>query len=53
VCAVTVTKCGDCGISGPMVGHVGDGNFHVLLLLDKDSEGDINKAKTIASNIAE
>nr|XP_054749420.1 probable D-lactate dehydrogenase, mitochondrial isoform X2 [Lytechinus pictus] len=32
-----------------IVGHVGDGNFHCLLLLDKDNDDDFKKAKEFTS----
>lgn len=40
------------GMTGPVVGHVGDGNFHVLLLLDKNNPEDIEKTKGILSRLA-
>ena len=39
-------------VSGPMIGHVGDGNFHVDLLHDPDSEVEVKKVKEIADRIA-
>ncbi|MCY4542307.1 MAG: FAD-binding protein [Rhodobacteraceae bacterium] len=38
-------------LEGPIVGHVGDGNFHIALLLDPESEDEIAAAKTIQANI--
>ena len=32
------------GILAPMVGHVGDGNFHLLLLVDHDNPAEVQKA---------
>ncbi|XP_054749418.2 probable D-lactate dehydrogenase, mitochondrial [Lytechinus pictus] len=32
-----------------IVGHVGDGNFHCVLLLDKDNDDDFKKAKEFTS----
>ena len=35
------------GILAPMVGHVGDGNFHLLLLIDHDIPEEVEKATAI------
>ena len=35
------------GVVAPMVGHVGDGNFHVLLLVDTDNPDEMATAKGI------
>ena len=32
-------------ISAPIVGHVGDGNFHCVLLVDIENEEELIKAK--------
>jgi D-lactate dehydrogenase (cytochrome) len=32
------------GLDGPIVGHVGDGNFHVTLLLDADDPEEVERA---------
>jgi len=40
-------------ISGPIVGHVGDGNFHSLILVDPDNESEIATAKQLANKMAE
>ena len=32
------------GLPGGIVGHVGDGNFHVLLMIDMDNEEELKKA---------
>lgn len=33
------------GLIAPMVGHVGDGNFHTLILVDESIPGELDKAK--------
>ncbi|MDE4176257.1 FAD-linked oxidase C-terminal domain-containing protein [Phaeobacter sp. PT47_59] len=37
-------KAEEMGLLAPMVGHVGDGNFHALLLIDMDSAEERQKA---------
>jgi D-lactate dehydrogenase (cytochrome) len=37
------------GLDAPIVGHVGDGNFHVLIMLDMDKGAEIAKAKELIS----
>ena len=34
-------------IIAPIVGHVGDGNFHLILLLDPENKDEVNEAKEI------
>ncbi|WP_323842196.1 MULTISPECIES: FAD-binding oxidoreductase [unclassified Moraxella] len=48
----TVADIQEQGMIGPVVGHVGDGNFHVLLLLDKNNPDDVAKTKGILSRLA-
>jgi D-lactate dehydrogenase (cytochrome) len=33
------------------VGHVGDGNFHLLILVDPDNTDEWQRAKTLSSNL--
>lgn len=40
------------GIPGPIVGHVGDGNFHSALLIDPNIPKEREIAKTLAANMA-
>ncbi len=42
----------NCGFTAPIVGHVGDGNFHVLLLVDMDNEADIEAGKAFLDRLA-
>ncbi|WP_050602967.1 FAD-binding oxidoreductase [Ruegeria sp. 6PALISEP08] len=37
-------KADDLGLLAPIVGHVGDGNFHTLLLIDMESADEVAKA---------
>lgn len=39
-------------IPSPIVGHVGDGNFHVVLLLDPDNPDEITRAHDFATRLA-
>ncbi|SFJ17572.1 FAD-binding oxidoreductase [Celeribacter neptunius] len=40
-------------LDGPILGHVGDGNFHAILLVDPDNETEIKEAKRLAHLMAE
>ena len=41
------------GIPGPMLGHVGDGNFHALLLPETGNAAEMETAKALAARMAE
>ncbi|MBO9447230.1 FAD-linked oxidase C-terminal domain-containing protein [Ruegeria sp. R14_0] len=40
----TQDKARELGLMAPMVGHVGDGNFHSLLLIDMENADEVTKA---------
>lgn len=40
------------GLIGDVVGHVGDGNFHVLMLLEPGNQSEIAIAKGVAERMA-
>ena len=39
------------GLMAPIVGHVGDGNFHVLLLVDEDDAEEVERAEQYVSRL--
>jgi len=41
------------GLMAPMLGHVGDGNFHLAILVDPESSDELTRAKALADRIAE
>lgn len=40
-------------ISGPVLGHVGDGNFHAILLVRQEDKTELQAAKQIAARMAD
>jgi len=40
-------------ILAPIVGHVGDGNFHLTLLVDMDDDDEVNRAKALSERLVE
>ena len=43
----------DMGLVAPIVGHVGDGNFHVSLLIDMDDQAEITRAERFLDRLAQ
>ena len=44
----TKERVDELGLLAPIVGHVGDGNFHCLIVLDPDDEEEVRTAKEFA-----
>lgn len=40
-------------LDGPILGHVGDGNFHAILLIEDTNDADLREAKRLAGRMAE
>ena len=51
--AETISDIEDCGFLAPIVGHVGDGNFHVLPLIDMNDAQEVARAEAFLSRLAE
>lgn len=43
----------DSPIAGPILGHVGDGNFHAILLVDEENPAELAQAKDLAKRMAD
>jgi len=41
------------GLIAPIVGHVGDGNFHLTLVIDRDSPAEVANAKAFGERLVE
>jgi D-lactate dehydrogenase (cytochrome) len=41
------------GLMGPILGHVGDGNFHAILLLEPGNADELARGKRVAQRMAE
>jgi D-lactate dehydrogenase (cytochrome) len=49
----TLTDLAESGLTAPLVGHVGDGNFHLLLLADPGDSAEIERAKQFSNRLVE
>ncbi|MBD3786845.1 MAG: FAD-binding protein [Sphingomonadales bacterium] len=45
-------KIAAAGLTGPILGHVGDGNFHAILLLERGNQDELARAKVLAHDLA-
>ncbi|MDB4222650.1 FAD-binding protein [Granulosicoccus sp.] len=63
-CCVPISSLAECiarakelithsGLIAPLVGHVGDGNFHLLIIFDPDSNSETEAAKVLGASISE
>jgi D-lactate dehydrogenase (cytochrome) len=52
---VTATQAdiAESGLLAPIVGHVGDGNFHLTLLVDMDDADELARAKALSERLVE
>ncbi|MGP6088442.1 FAD-binding oxidoreductase [Antarctobacter jejuensis] len=61
-CCVPISALADCisrskelvaasGMIAPIVGHVGDGNFHLMILIDPNDPDELKRAKSLASEV--
>ncbi|MCP1199811.1 FAD-binding protein [Notoacmeibacter sp. MSK16QG-6] len=41
------------GLTAPVLGHVGDGNFHMALLIDPDDASELSAARAVSSSLVE
>jgi len=41
------------GLIAPLVGHVGDGNFHLSILIDPTDASELKRAKALAATVSE
>ncbi len=48
----TQADIAECGLIAPIVGHVGDGNFHVTPMIDMNSAPEVEKAEAFSQRLA-
>ncbi len=49
----TAAEIAASALPGPILGHMGDGNFHAILLVDPDIPSELETARTLADRMAE
>ena len=49
----TARDLADNGVLGPILGHVGDGNFHAVLLIDESDPGEVEAAMQASQRMVE
>jgi D-lactate dehydrogenase (cytochrome) len=49
----TQADIAEAGFLGPIAGHVGDGNFHVTLLVDMQDQGEIARTEALLERLVE
>jgi len=49
----TKAEIAESGLVAPMVGHVGDGNFHLAIMIDPDDPDEMKAAERLSHSIAE
>ena len=49
----TIDEINESSISGPIVGHVGDGNFHAILLVEPGNEIELEQAKSLSNSMTQ
>src|SRR5580698_451662 len=49
----TQEDAADSRLIAPVVGHVGDGNFHMLLMVDRNDTGEIKRAEGLLERLVE
>ncbi|MCT8990851.1 FAD-binding protein [Chelativorans sp. SCAU2101] len=47
----TEADIAETGLIAPIVGHVGDGNFHVAVLMDMDNRDEVRRAESFVSRL--
>jgi D-lactate dehydrogenase (cytochrome) len=51
--AATQSDVADSGLIAPILGHVGDGNFHLSLLVDIENPDEVARAETLLERLVE